>query len=301
MKTNAWRPKDPSGEVRFSPPKSVWLWFHLGVGLAFGWPPSPFSVALSLGLTFLTLCVGHSVGLHRLVIHESYRAPRWLERALVYAFVHTGLGGPLSWMEVHALRDRAQNGDGHSPYLLYEHGLARDFVWNLHFSYVPKHGPLAERHRRDPWLRFLEWSWPIHVAAGVVGLALLFGPEVAATAGCLRVAVGILGHWWVGYVSHTYGERRYAIAGAREEGRNHWLLGLLSFGEGFHNNHHARPNSARMGERPGELDLGYLVIRLMERMGWIWGVHHRTPLRSGAAPSPNASFASVGPRVGDLG
>ena len=72
-----------------------------------------------------------------------------------------------------------------------------------------------------------------------------------------------------------------AVAGAQESGTNVWLLGVLSFGEGFHNNHHAFPQSARMGLSYREPDLGWGVIALFTRLGWMWNVRSAAPGRGG--------------------
>jgi stearoyl-CoA desaturase (delta-9 desaturase) len=81
--------------------------------------------------------------------------------------------------------------------------------------------------------------------------------------------VSVLGHWFVGYRAHKHGHVRYALDGSAEMGRNLTLLGVLSFGEGFHNNHHASPRSARMGEAWYELDLGWYTLLAFDRLGWV--------------------------------
>ena len=93
------------------------------------------------------------------------------------------------------------------------------------------------------------------------------GPAAAATIVGTRTALGVLGHWFIGYAAHRWGTQRFVIAGAPESGTNVWLLGVRSFGEGFHNNHHRYPASARMGLRWYELDLGYGVIRVLAALG----------------------------------
>ncbi len=274
------------GAVRFDPGKSAWLWGHLLVGATLGpaWL-SPRTAAISLALTFLTLCVGHSVGLHRGIIHRTYRTARALQCLLAWLFVLTGLGGPLSWVRLHHVRDHWQNRPECPRYFAYGHGLARDFLWNLHLRFDPEPREGWRRYRvpaevlGDPWLRFLEQTWPLHSLALAMVLLLCLGPAGVAVCVCARTAAGILGHWLVGYVSHAWGERRFVIAGAREHGTNNWLPGVLAFGEGFHNNHHAYPGSARMGMRPHEIDLGWWVVRLGERAGLFRDVRawHRGP------------------------
>ena len=126
------------------------------------------------------------------------------------------------------------------------------------------------------------WIWQqLPVALVLFGL-FGWGGLVWATAG--RVVVSQVGHWLVNYVCHTAGTRRFTIVGAGEEGRNHWLFGAMSMGEGWHNNHHAWPDSARFGMGPTEPDPGYLAIVLMERLGLAWAVQtmENRPMRETA-------------------
>lgn len=261
------------GRVRFDFGKSLWLWGMLLPGVLLGLPALSFRlVIISLGLTLLTLCLGHSVGLHRGVIHRTYEASPLVRGVLAELFVLTGLGGPLSWARLHAVRDFFQNEPDCPRYFAYRHPMLRDFGWNLHLSFVPPsfaryEARLPDDVFHDRWLRFLEHTWPLHVLALAIVIGATLGPEALAVCVCLRTAVGILGHWAVGYCSHVWGERRFEIDGASEMGTNGWLLGVLSFGEGFHNNHHALPHSARMGLNWYEFDLGWLALRLLERLG----------------------------------
>jgi fatty-acid desaturase len=259
------------GRIRFDAGKSVWLWGMAIPGLVFGLRAlTPTRVALALGLAFLTLCVGHSVGLHRGIIHRSYVAHPLVRGAFAYAFVLSGLGGPIAWARLHAIRDYWQSRSDCPPYFAYTHSLARDFLWNLHLRFEPADDRCDTRLPadvlKDPWLRFLERTWPGHVLLLALALAWASGSEAVAVCVCARTAAGILGHWAVGYASHRWGERRFSVPGATESGTNVWILGVLSYGEGFHNNHHAFPTSARMGMRPHDLDLGWLVIGLLEKL-----------------------------------
>jgi stearoyl-CoA desaturase (delta-9 desaturase) len=262
-------------------------------GLALGLPAAtPATLAASLALAFLTLCIGHSVGLHRGVIHRTYEAGPAVRGALAYLFVLTGLGGPLSWARIHAVRDYWQNRPDCPRYFAYRHSLPRDFVWNLHLRFEPADDRALARLPPgildDPWLRFLERTWPLHVLGLALAVLAVAGPGAVAVCVCARTAAGITGHWLVGYAAHAWGERRFDIPGAAETGTNVWLLGVLSFGEGFHNNHHAHPRSARMGMRVRELDLGWLVVLALERLRLVRDVAawHR--------PSPGAAAATRG-------
>ena len=276
------------GRARFDAGKTIWLWGMAIPGLTVGIPSAtPAMLAVSLALAVLTLCVGHSVGLHRGIIHRTYEARPIVRGALAYLSVLSGLGGPLSWARVHAVRDYWQNRADCPPYFAYRHSMARDFVWNLHLRFEPSDDRADHRLPpdvlRDPWLGFLERTWPLHVLALALAILAVLGPAGVAVCVCARTAAGITGHWFVGYAAHAWGERRFEIPGATESGTNVWLLGVLSFGEGFHNNHHALPGSARMGMRAHELDLGWLAIRALEKLRLIRGV---TAWHRAGAPAP---------------
>jgi stearoyl-CoA desaturase (delta-9 desaturase) len=278
--TGEWQePLAPAevGQVRFDAWKAFWLWSMLVPGALFGFRAlTARTLGVALGLTFLTLCVGHSVGLHRGIIHRTYEAHPVTRGVLAYLAVLTGLGGPLSWVRHHAVRDYWQNRADCPRYFAYEHSLARDFVWSLHLRFVPRDDralarlPAGVLH--DRWLRFLERTWPLHVLGLAALAAATLGPPAVLVCVCARTAGGILGHWFIGYAAHVWGERRFMVPGAKESGTNVWLLGVLSFGEGFHNNHHAFPRSARMGIAPGELDVGYWVIRVLRALRLVWDV-----------------------------
>lgn len=270
------------GRVRVDPVKILWMWGMILAGAAAGLPAlDARRTLISLGLAFLTLCLGHSVGLHRGIIHESYETRPLVRRTLAWLFVLTGLGGPLSWIRLHAVRDYWQNQKDCPPYFAYDHGLLADFGWNLHCRFESADDRALVRLPagvlRDPWLRFLEASWPLHLLALAAAIGLLLGPEGIAVCVCARVAAGILGHWFVGYAAHAWGRRRYVVAGAKESGRNLGLLGVLSFGEGFHNNHHAFPWSARMGLTRAQIDLGWIALRALRAAGVVRRLREADP------------------------
>lgn len=264
------------GRVEVSWPKALWLYVNLALGLAAApFALSPKTAAGGFALAFVTLCLGHSVGLHRGVIHRTYDTSRTARCALATLFALAGLGGPVSWIRVHFTRDHWQNRAECPPYFAYSHGALCDYHWNLHCRFVPARDAdygIPESDLRDPYLLFLERTWFVWPALLAAAVAATFGPAVAGVTCCLRVAAGILGHWLVGFVSHKVGYVRYGVAGASAEGRNVFFLGLLSFGEGFHNNHHALPGSARMGVKWYELDAGWLVVRALEALGVVRNV-----------------------------
>lgn len=265
------------GKVRFDWMKSLWFWSMLAISLIFGLPHlTRIEIVLASALGVLTFCLGHSVGLHRGIIHSTYQTSIWLRGFLAYLFVLTGLGGPITWARLHAIRDYWQNQMDCPPYFAYRHSLWRDFWWNLHLRFAPRDdramGRIPADILSDPWLRFLEATWPLHQLPVAAFVWFWLGPTAVASVVCGRIAVGILCHWFIGYASHAWGHSPYKVPGASEYGTNHWFLGVLSFGEGFHNNHHAFPRSARMGQNWWDLDLGWLAIRGFQRLGLVWGI-----------------------------
>lgn len=264
-------PVEPDvGRVRFAPVKVAWLWTMVGLGIAGVVVATPGSVALAIALHVATVGVGHSVGLHRGIIHQAFRARPVVRGVLAYLAALSGLGGPLTWVHVHAVRDHWQRAAACPPYFGYRHGLLRDLWWNLHHVFEPRDDRALTRLPPgvlgDRWLRFLEVTWPLHVLALTLAIAAWLGPAAAATAVGTRIALGLLGHWFVTYAAHRWGDQPHVTPGASESGTNVWLLGVLSFGEGFHNHHHAYPRSARMGRAWHELDLGWLVVRALRRL-----------------------------------
>jgi stearoyl-CoA desaturase (delta-9 desaturase) len=272
-----------TGAVEFAPGKVAWLYSVLGAAsLVMVESADAGAWVASAALLAVTLCAGHSVGLHRGVIHGSYRCSKLLRGVLVYLFVHTGIGGPISWIRLHHLRDYQQNAARCPRFFRYEHSAARDYLWNLHLRFVPRDPSayaIPQEDERDAWLSFLERTWPLHVIGLGVLLWVTCGAGVALVGVPLRVAVSVLGHWYIGFRAHKSGGVRYALDGSSEAGKNLPLLGVVSFGEGFHNNHHANPSSARMGEGRHEVDLGWYLILALERLGLVNDVQAtgRTP------------------------
>src|SRR5262249_53114227 len=115
--------------------------------------------------------------------------------------------------------------------------------------------------------RFLERTWRWQQLPWALLLFALGGLPWLVWGGFVRVAVSTGGHWLVGYVAHRSGYRGYENRGAAVQGWNSLALGALSLGEGWHNNHHAFPRSARMGLRPWEIDVGWWIVAGLRALG----------------------------------
>lgn len=264
------------GTVRWDPAKSLWFGSVAGAALILGpWTFTPSAGVLFALTTAATLCLGHSVGIHRGLIHRSFRGPPWLERLLVYLGVLVGLGGPLGLLRMHEGRDREQNQPDCHDYFAHRRSPWVDYLWNLHCRFDFQRPPAVQARpdvEEDPFYRFLERTWRWQQLPWAVLLFLAGGLPFLVWGTVVRIAVGTFGHWLVGYVCHRQGERRWHNRGAAVQGWNSPWLGALSMGEGWHNNHHAFPCSARLGLAPGEWDPGWVFLSLLARWGLIHGV-----------------------------
>ncbi len=259
------------GHVAWAPAKSIWYTGMLIgglVGVVFF--PSWQAASLTLGLMLLTLCLGHSVGMHRLLIHRSFEVPRWLEYTLVYLGTLVGMAGPIGMFHIHEMRDwQQQQPDCHS-FAKHDVDFWRDAVWQMHCEQVLTHPPdlvIEPRVTEDRFYQWLDRTWRWQQLPLALLLFALGGIGFVLWGICLRVAVSLTGHWCTVHFAHTTGERPFVQDGIAVDGRNLPKLGLFTFGEAFHNNHHAFPRSARMGLTATQIDPGWWVIRSLAWLG----------------------------------
>ncbi len=272
-------------------------WFFSRAGLA----------VCILGIFFFGI-MGINVGYHRLLTHRGFTCPRWLERTLAILGCCSGQDSPAFWVAVHRRHHQ------HADELPDPHSPLRGFFWG-HVGWLLTKGadlgrhPLIDRYakdlKRDPfhawlvksdhwifiailsWLLFFTGGFGIAASQGAgVMEAVQFGLSLFIWGAVVRTLLVLHTTWSVNSVAHLWGYRNYATP---DDSRNNWLVGILANGEGWHNNHHADPRSARHGHKWWELDLSWLVIRLMMTLGLASNV---------ALPSPGlaAKFNAVGGR-----
>ncbi|MCP3734127.1 acyl-CoA desaturase [Sphingomonas sp. RP10(2022)] len=236
---------------------------------------TPGAILLWPGASAITLCLGHSIGLHRLLIHRSLEAPRWFARVLAYLGTLVGMAGPLGMVRLHDMRDWAQRQAACHDLHAHRAPLLRDAWWQMHcrldLARPPRFAP-EPALRDDVVLRLLERTWmaqqlpwaPLFLWAG--GLPwLVWGVPV-------RVAVGVTGHWLVGHITHRRGPQGWSVDGVAVQGHDLPAAALVTFGEAWHGNHHAWPESARLGVEPGQADPGWWTLLALRRIGLVWGL-----------------------------
>jgi stearoyl-CoA desaturase (Delta-9 desaturase) len=262
------------------------------VPLAWGWGLSVLDASLAAGFYLLTL-TGITVGYHRHFTHRSFRAARAL-RITLAALGSMALQGPvIMWVadhrRHHAFTDK--EGDPHSPWLFgtTPAAVARGF-WHAHFGWMLRHertnparfAPdlLADRDiaridRQFPW-----WTALSLVAPAVLGGLITCSWWGAVTAffwaGLVRVAALHHVTWSVNSICHMIGDRPWTN---KDRSTNFWPLAILSFGESWHNLHHADPTCARHGVGRGQVDISARIIAILEGLGWAYDVRWPTPTR----------------------
>ncbi|MFF6990866.1 fatty acid desaturase [Streptomyces sp. NPDC010273] len=267
----------------------------VGLGLA-GWLLwgrliHPVDIVLAAVLYTVT-GLGVTVGFHRGLTHGSYRAIRPVRIALAVAGSMSFQGDVIGWVATHrrhhAFTDRP--GDPHSPYRYGTHlrgqlhGLFDAHVgWLFRNEQTPpeRYAPdlvadpdIRAVSRAFPWLCLVTLALPFGLGWAIGG-SWLYGVTGLLWAGLVRIA--LLHHvtWSVNSLCHMIGERPFRTR-RHDRATNLWPLALLSFGESWHNLHHAEPTSARHGVDRGQIDPSAGVIRLMERAGWVHDVHWPT-------------------------
>lgn len=282
-------------------PAVLWIGFlHLGALAApfyFTWS----GLLVAALLSWATGCLGICLGFHRLLTHasfETYRPLRW-----TFALLGTlaGEGPPIMWVSVHRKHHQFsdQEHDPHSP---------RDGAWWSHMNWMfPRYGSQhwAQLYRqytpdllKDRFLRLLDRTflwWQLLLAislfcAGWLAWDVRTGVSFVIWGMFVRLVYVLHVTWAVNSATHIWGYRTYET---HDNSRNLWWVGLLGWGEGWHNNHHAFQRVAGHGHRWWELDITYLVIALMERTGLAWNVVRKPASAEGSITSVQFANAST--------
>jgi stearoyl-CoA desaturase (delta-9 desaturase) len=226
------------------------------------------ALGLTLLLHWLFGSIGICLGYHRLLSHRSFQVPRWLEYTIALIGASALQGGPIFWVAGHRLHHAFTEDEGRDPYS------ARKGFWWSHMLWIfyprPEFFSYEQYKRfapdlvRDPFYRWLNryfFVLQIPIAFLLYGLGgwsfVIYGVFVRAV---------LLWHttWMINSVTHMWGYRTFKV---EDNSRNLWWAAIFTYGEGWHNNHHAYPNVAKAGWRWWELDVTWWVIWLLKRIG----------------------------------
>ncbi len=264
----------------------------IAIPFAWGWGLNWTDVAIA-AVFYVISGMGITVGFHRLFTHGSFKANRALKIALAAAGQMAAQGPVIIWVadhrRHHAFSDR--EGDPHSPWLYGTSvgALSRGF-WHAHMGWVFNRDNTNQQRFAPDLLADKDiarqskyfWVWTLlsifgpAVAGGLISMSWHGALTAFFWAGLVRIA--LLHHvtWSVNSICHMIGERPFA---ARDKSANFWPLALLSFGESWHNLHHADPTCARHGVLRGQLDISARTIWLFEKLGWATKVRWPSPQR----------------------
>lgn len=212
---------------------------------------------LTVLVYFLTGCFGMTMTYHRLLSHKSWSAPRWFEITGTLLGSYGLTGSSIGWVAIHREHHHHtdQESDPHSP-------AHKGFFRVQWLSMFEKPNPKYAMHLiRDPFHAWLhKWYFQLH--ALLLGLLLYASPELCISAYLAPAAILWNAGSLINTVTHMVGYRNHNTG---DDSTNVWPLGYLMWGEGWHNNHHNRPNRAGFGEKWWELDIGHIFIRLLDR------------------------------------
>jgi len=241
------------------------VFMHAAALLAF--LPSNFSwsaIALALFLHWLTGGLGITLGYHRLVSHRSFEAPKWLEYLLVFFGTLACQGGPIDWIGLHRIHHQ------YSDQNLDPHDSTKGFWWS-HMGWMMFHIQADAEIPRytkdiadDPVYHFFQnYFLLMQVALGLL-LYVLGGWSFVVWGIFFRVVVVFHCTWFVNSATHKFGYQTYQSG---DSSRNCWWVALVTYGEGWHNNHHAFQYSSRHGLEWWEIDVTWMTILLLQALG----------------------------------
>lgn len=246
--------------------------FHLFAAAAlftFSWQ----NLAAAVVLWWVAGSWGIGLGYHRLLTHRGFKSPKWLEYFLSTCGTLALQSGPLSWVTTHRIHHGfcETDKDPHSPrngtYWAHIGWIFRGTAQNHPEATVLRYSPDL---KKDPVHGVLnKYYYLTPILAGVV-LFAIGGWTMVIWGIFLRTVVGWHATWLVNSATHLWGKRRFET---RDDSRNNGVIAAITFGEGWHNNHHAYPRSARHGLTWKEFDVNWIQIRVLEMLGIIKDVY----------------------------
>ena len=260
------------------------------IALLWGWGFSWVHLGLMAGM-YLVTAVGVTVGYHRLFTHRSFETTRPVKFVFAVLGAMAVEGPLLNWVAMHRRHHQHSDGEGdpHSPHHHGEglRGLLAG-AWHAHVGWMFDRDPddlprYVGDLQSDTLLRRVSKTWTLWSAFGLVLPAVLGGLITWSWSGALLgfiwgglTRVFLVHHvtWSINSVCHLWGTRPFR---SHDESRNNAIFGVLGLGEGWHNNHHAFPTSARHGLRWWEFDASYWLIRGLELCGLAWKVKVPSP------------------------
>ncbi len=226
------------------------------------------ALGVAIFLHWLFGSIGICLGYHRLLTHRSFQVPQWLEYILATIGALALQGGPIFWVSGHRLHHAYTEDEEKDPYSARRGFWWSHMLWMLYpqepFFVYESYKKFAPDIDRDPYYRWLDRNFIL--------VQILLGLVLYALGGWSFVIYGIfvravlLWHstWLINSATHRQGYQNFSV---EDSSRNLWWAAILTYGEGWHNNHHAHPRVAKAGQRWWEIDVTWWAIKLFQTIG----------------------------------
>lgn len=238
----------------------------------------PLSLILFI-LMYSACGIGMTVGFHRYFAHKTFKTNRFIEIVLAILGSMSAQGSVIAWVSVHRCHHQYSDteGDPHSPHL---HDDPKQGLWYAHLGWLlddklPNSMIFAKDLIQDSMMATINRLYVFWLALGMVLPAIVEGLLTWSWSGAwqgliwggmARVFFTSHGGYTINSITHVYGQRPFA---SKDQSRNNFWVAIPTLGEGWHNNHHAFPNSARFGFKWWQIDFGYWSIWLLERLNLV--------------------------------
>lgn len=266
---NLASPPAPSQSLKLDRWSVVFFAAVHGVALLAPWFFSWPALGITIFLHWLFGSIGVCLGYHRLLSHRSFKVPRWLEYTIAVIGALSLQGGPIFWVAGHRLHHAYTEDEDKDPY-----SARRGFWWShMLWIFYPKpeffeyeqYKRYAPDLARDPFYRWLNrYFLALQLPLGVL-LYGLGGWSFVIYGVFVRIVLLWHSTWLINSATHLWGG--YRTFSTEDTTRNLWWAALLTYGEGWHNNHHAYPNVAKCGWRVWELDVTWWAIQTLQMLG----------------------------------
>jgi len=240
---------------------------HLLALLGF-WFISPLAVGVTLFMHWLFGSIGICLGYHRLLSHRSFRVPKWLEYIITTIGALALQGGPIFWVAGHRLHHAFTEDEIKDPYsarkgFWWSHMLWLIYPQSQFFDYN-QYKKYASDLASDPYYCWLNRNFLLLQIPLAIGLYLLGGFSCLIWGMFVRSVILWHSTWLINSATHMWGYRSFTT---EDNSCNLWWAAILTYGEGWHNNHHAHPNIARAGWNWWEIDITWWSIWLLSKLG----------------------------------
>jgi stearoyl-CoA desaturase (delta-9 desaturase) len=256
--------------------------FHILAGVAlffFSWQ----NLFVTLFIWWLSGGFGIGVGYHRLLTHRGFKTSRWMQNLLTFCGTLALESGPIQWVATHRMHHAFVEVPGKDPHTPRDGIFWAHAGWILQWPAQTHDQATLQRYvpdlLKDPVQVFLSNYYYLSNILLGAGLLYFGGIGMVLWAVFLRITLGLHFTWMVNSVTHLWGTRPFET---NDDSRNNFLVALVSFGEGWHNHHHAYPRAARHGLRWYQIDVNWYTITVMRWLGLARDIKLITPAQIAA-------------------